>query len=80
MRGHNICFHREIRKIVFQLSSIPPLIWSSGILKPLTLLHLEGLNLHGVLAILSTIGFTSILHLFSSEMLSKVGLLCLEIC
>ena len=24
MRGHNICFHSEIRKIIFELSSIPP--------------------------------------------------------
>ena len=31
MRGHNICFHGEIRKIIFELSSIPPLIWSSNI-------------------------------------------------
>ena len=30
MRGHNVCFHREIRKIIFKLSSIPPPIWSSG--------------------------------------------------
>ena len=29
MRGHNICFHSEIRKIIFELSSILPLIWSS---------------------------------------------------
>ena len=29
MSGHNICFHREIRKIIFELSSLPPLIWSS---------------------------------------------------
>ena len=29
MRGHNICFLRDIRKIIFELSSIPPLIWSS---------------------------------------------------
>ena len=28
MRGHKICFHREIRKIIFELSSIPS-IWSS---------------------------------------------------
>ena len=27
--SHNICFCWEIRKIVFELSSIPPLIWSS---------------------------------------------------
>ena len=32
MRGHNICFHREIRKIIFELSSIPPLICSSDII------------------------------------------------
>ena len=30
MWGNNICFHQEIRKIIFELSSIPPLIWSSG--------------------------------------------------
>ena len=30
MRGHNICFCGEIRKIVFELSSLPPLIWNSG--------------------------------------------------
>ena len=29
MRGHNICFHWEIRKNIFALSLIPPLIWSS---------------------------------------------------
>ena len=29
MRGHNICFHGEIRKIVFELSSVLPCIWSS---------------------------------------------------
>ena len=28
MRGHNICFHLEIRKIIFELSSILLLIWS----------------------------------------------------
>ena len=28
-RGHNIRFHSEIRKIVFELSSINTLIWSS---------------------------------------------------
>ena len=28
-RGYNICFYREIRKIILKLSSIPPLIWSS---------------------------------------------------
>ena len=26
MRGHNICFRLEVRKIVFKLSSIPSLI------------------------------------------------------
>ena len=31
MRGHNICFCLEIRKIIFELSSIPPLIWSSDL-------------------------------------------------
>ena len=30
MRGYNICFHSEIRKIIFELSSIHTLIWSSG--------------------------------------------------
>ena len=29
MRGHNICFHSGIRKIIFELS-ILPLKWSSG--------------------------------------------------
>ena len=29
MWGHNICFHREIRKIIFELSSTPALICSS---------------------------------------------------
>ena len=29
MRGHNICFHCKIRKTIFKLSSLPPLIWSS---------------------------------------------------
>ena len=28
MRGHNICFRREIRKIIFKLSSKLHLIWS----------------------------------------------------
>ena len=28
MRGHNICFYWEIRKIIFELSLIPSLIWS----------------------------------------------------
>ena len=31
MRGHNVGFHREIRKIILELSSVPPLIWSCGI-------------------------------------------------
>ena len=31
MSGHNICFRREIRKIIFELSKIPPLIWSSSL-------------------------------------------------
>ena len=31
MRGHIICFHLEVRKIIFELSSIPPLIWNSGV-------------------------------------------------
>ena len=30
MRGLNICFHFEVRKIVFELSSVPLIIWSSG--------------------------------------------------
>ena len=29
MRGHNICFRSGIRKIIFELSSILLLIWSS---------------------------------------------------
>ena len=29
MRDHNICFHSEIGKIIFELSSVLPLIWSS---------------------------------------------------
>ena len=29
MRGYNVCFHSEIRKIIFYSSLIPPLIWSS---------------------------------------------------
>ena len=29
MRAHNVCFDREIRRIIFELSSIPPLIRSS---------------------------------------------------
>ena len=32
MRGHNIYFDGEIRKIIFELSLIAPLIWSSEIL------------------------------------------------
>ena len=28
MRGHNVCFCREIRKIIFELSAIAPLIRS----------------------------------------------------
>ena len=28
MRGHNICFRWEVRKVIFELSSIPPFIWS----------------------------------------------------
>ena len=31
MRGHDICFHREIRKNIFELSSKPPVIWGSGL-------------------------------------------------
>ena len=31
MRGHNICFHRETIKIISELFSIPPLIWSSDL-------------------------------------------------
>ena len=34
MRGHNICFHSEIRKIIFELSLIPLLIWSSAVRNP----------------------------------------------
>ena len=30
MRGHNISFCSEKRKIIFELASIPPRIWSSG--------------------------------------------------
>ena len=30
MSGHKICFCLEIRKIIFELSSITLLIWSSG--------------------------------------------------
>ena len=30
MRGHNICFHCEIRKTIFELSSITSLIGSSA--------------------------------------------------
>ena len=29
MRGPNICFHWEIREIIFELPSVPLLIWSS---------------------------------------------------
>ena len=29
MRGHNICFPWEIRKMIYELYSIPPFIWSS---------------------------------------------------
>ena len=29
MRGHNVCFCLEIRKIIFELSSIHLLVWSS---------------------------------------------------
>ena len=28
MRDHNICFHLEVRKIIFELSSLPLLIWN----------------------------------------------------
>ena len=31
MRDHNVRFHCEIRKIIFESSSIPPLVWSSAI-------------------------------------------------
>ena len=31
MRGHKICFRWEIRKIIFELSSVLPLIWSSWV-------------------------------------------------
>ena len=31
MRGHNLCFHWEIRKIISELSLLLLLIWSSGI-------------------------------------------------
>ena len=30
LRGHNVCFPWEIRKIIFDLLSVPPLIWRSG--------------------------------------------------
>ena len=30
MKGRNICFRCEIRKNIFELSSIPPIIWSSA--------------------------------------------------
>ena len=29
--SHNICFHGKIRNIIIELSSIPSLVWSSGI-------------------------------------------------
>ena len=29
MSGHNVCLHREIKKNIFELSSISSLIWSS---------------------------------------------------
>ena len=29
IRGNNICFHWEIRKFIFELSSVLPLIWNS---------------------------------------------------
>ena len=29
MRGQNICFCGDIRKIIFELSSLRPLIWGS---------------------------------------------------
>ena len=45
MRGHNICFCLEIRKIVLELS--------------LTLLHSEQTKLHRVLAVLSAIGLNA---------------------
>ena len=32
MRGHKICYCLEIRKIVFELSSVPLLVWSSAAL------------------------------------------------
>ena len=36
MRGHNICFHGEIKKITFELSLTPPLVWSFAVVaKPL---------------------------------------------
>ena len=42
MRGHNICFHREIRKIIFELSSIPIICSSEGY--PDSLLMLTGMH------------------------------------
>ena len=30
MRGHNIHFHGEIRKIIYELSSVSPLTWNSA--------------------------------------------------
>ena len=41
MRGHNICFPLEIRKIIFELSSIPPLIWSSAFSRVLRSIHTD---------------------------------------
>ena len=32
MRGHTICFHREVIKITFELSSVPLLILSSAVI------------------------------------------------
>ena len=29
MRGHNVCFHREIKTIIFELCTILPLICNS---------------------------------------------------
>ena len=29
MRGHNVCFHKEMRKIISELSLLLLLIWSS---------------------------------------------------
>ena len=33
MRGHNICFCLEISKIIFELFSVLPLIWSCDALQ-----------------------------------------------